>query len=470
MKKIYLILFIVFSFFSFSNQTYDDTKFRQDLVNWANSKIGQSYSMNNRWGETTFDCSSFISRGLGATGMTSISGKKGDYGTTANGLYRASGQIVKGQGTNGLKAGDIAHFSLYSSGTTGHVGIITEIIDSCRVRMTHASNSKPYPKGGVKSDIKNLCSDSHYIGATSATQVLINNGYTPVNADGTVVAPAGSTVPGQEGRMQNFEKNYKRSISFDEIASQYQAIVKERVTYLAKALVPIVSLLFAIDLVVFGIRSYFGSSTNFIKDFILRCAKFSFFIYVIKNVSEMMNMIYKMFHDIAFSLSGVETASVDSIVDMYIEVTKNLFGSLMTFNFAMNMIFNGGQAIGFALFVIIIAIALGVGYFQLCFEMFSVSIQFFLAVGLSLTLFPLKVAKITEKYGTDPLSSALVCGTRMIITLVMCGVAMQLLEKTKITGEALKTMDYVQLSTIMIYTLVICFLVKKINSTFSQFR
>ena len=82
------------------------------------------------------------------------------------------------------------------------------------------------------------------------------------------------------------------------------------------------------------------------------------------------------------------------------------------------------------------------------FEIFSVTIQFWLAVGLSLTLFPLKVAKITEKFGTDPLSSALVCGTRLIITLIMCGVALQLLEKTQITEEALKSMDYMHITMI----------------------
>ena len=43
MKKIYLFLFIIISFLGFSNKgNYDDTKFRQDLNNWANSKIGQS--------------------------------------------------------------------------------------------------------------------------------------------------------------------------------------------------------------------------------------------------------------------------------------------------------------------------------------------------------------------------------------------------------------------------------------------
>ena len=146
-----------------------------------------------------------------------------------------------------LKPGDIVHFSPYSSGTTGHVGIVVANLGNGKVEIVDA-RGKAY---GVVRRVVDLSQNSHYLGATSATQVLINNGYTPVNADGTVVAPAGSTVPGQEGRMQNFEKNYKRSISFDEIASQYQAIVKERVIYLAKALIPIISLLFAMSLSIF---------------------------------------------------------------------------------------------------------------------------------------------------------------------------------------------------------------------------
>ena len=94
MKKILLVLFFIITVFGFANQTYDDTKFRQDLINWANSKVGANYDMNNRWGSNTFDCSSLVSRAINGAGMTSISGKKSDYGTTANGLYRASGKVI----------------------------------------------------------------------------------------------------------------------------------------------------------------------------------------------------------------------------------------------------------------------------------------------------------------------------------------------------------------------------------------
>lgn len=468
MKKIYLTLFIIFSFFSFSNQTYDDTKFRQDLVNWANSKIGQSYSMNNRWGETTFDCSSFISRGLGATGMTSISGKKGDYGTTANGLYRASGQIVKGKGTEGLKAGDIAHFSPYSSGTTGHVGIITEVIDSCRVRMTHASNSKPYPKGGVKSDIKNLCSDSHYIGATSATQVLINNGYTPVNANGVVTAPDGQAVG--SGNPLTYNKDFTRNISFDEIAREFKEYVNIGITNLLQTLLPFLTLIFLIDFAVFGISSYLNKTENFMKETIFRFLKFTFFAYIISGSLELMQLVYDMFTEIAKTLSGVQNPTIDGLIDIYIANVKSVLNSMLDFNLLLNVITKPTDTAIYFLFLLVVLIAMTVAYLQICYEIFSTTIIFYIAVGLSFGLFPLKVGKITEKYGTNPASVMVSCGLKIIITLMMVGVANGLLAKAVLKAEAIQGMDYMQVLWILGYTLVVCFLVKRIDSIFSQFR
>lgn len=457
MKKIVMLLF--FSIFIIGlSANVDSAKSRETALKEMQSWIDKG--IKYEWGKT--DCSHYVAAGMAASGL------KIPTGSATNGRYTQSmwnsktNKIPPGQ-ENLLKPGDLVFFNRAGANGIGHVGMVYE-------NPSSQCNGGPliidtYTKGEIP---RTKCLSKHtgYVGAISHDEIIKANGHTPVNTDGTVIIPAGQSYSG----MQGFETEYQRSISFDEIADQFQAIVKERVQYLASALVPLLSLLWAIDLIVFGIRSYLGSSANFIKDFILRCAKFSFFLYVIKNVLILTNTVYKMFNDVAYSLSGVEKASVDSIVDMYIEVTKNLFSSLMTANFAINLLFNGGQAIAFALFLIIVAIALGVAYFQLCFEIFSVTIQFWLAVGLSLTLFPLKVAKITEKFGTDPLSSALVCGTRLIITLIMCGVALQLLEKTQITEEALKSMDYMQLNTIMIYTLVICFLVKKINSTFSQFR
>ena len=58
----------------------------------------------------------------------------------------------------------------------------------------------------------------------------------------------------------------------------------------------------------------------------------------------------------------------------------------------------------------------------------------------------------------------------IIITLMMVGVANGLLSKAVLKAEAIKNMDYMQVLWILGYTLVVCFLVKRIDSIFSQFR
>ena len=83
---------------------------------------------------------------------------------------------------------------------------------------------------------------------------------------------------------------------------------------------------------------------------------------------------------------------------------------------------------------------------------------------------PLKVGKITEKYGTNPASVMVSCGLKIIITLMMVGVANGLFAKAVLKAEAIKGMDYMQVLWILGYTLVVCFLVKRIDSIFSQFR
>ena len=185
MKKVCIFLFLAVSIFCFSKKTYDETKFRQEFINWASSKVGADYSMENRWGENTYDCSSFISRGLREVGITSISGKKSDYGTTARGLYSSSGQKIEKNDYESLKPGDIIHFSPLISTTTGHVGIVIRNLGNGRVEIIDARGTI----FGVVRRVTNLSKNKRYLGATSAAQVLKNNGYTPVNQDGTIIIP-----------------------------------------------------------------------------------------------------------------------------------------------------------------------------------------------------------------------------------------------------------------------------------------
>ncbi len=185
LKKVCIFLFLAISIFGFSKKTYNETKFRQKLIDWASSKVGAAYSLENRWGENTYDCSSFISRGLRETGMISVSGKKSDYGTTARGLYNNSGQKIGKNDYKSLKPGDIVHFSPVISTTTGHVGIVIRNLGMGRVEIIDARGTVY----GVVRRVTNLSKNKRYLGATSAAQILRNNGYTPVNQNGIIIIP-----------------------------------------------------------------------------------------------------------------------------------------------------------------------------------------------------------------------------------------------------------------------------------------
>ena len=185
MKKVCIFLFLAVGIFGFSKKTYDETRFRQELIDWASSKVGAAYSMENRWDENTYDCSSFISRGLRETGMISVSGKKSDYGTTARGLYNNSGHKIEKDDYESLKPGDIVHFSPVISTTTGHVGIVIRNLGMGRVEIADARGTI----FGVVRRVTNLSKNKRYLGATSAAQILRNNGYTPVNQNGEIIIP-----------------------------------------------------------------------------------------------------------------------------------------------------------------------------------------------------------------------------------------------------------------------------------------
>lgn len=242
------------------------------------------------------------------------------------------------------------------------------------------------------------------------------------------------------------------------------------ITNLLQTLLPFLTLIFLIDFAVFGISSYLKETENFIKESVFRLAKFVFFAYIISGSLELMQLVYDMFTEIAKTLSGVQNPTIDGLIDIYIANVKSVLNSMLDFNLLLNVITKPTDTAIYFLFLLVVLIAMTVAYLQICYEIFSTTIIFYIAVGLSFGLFPLKVGKITEKYGTNPLSVAFSCGLKIIITLMMVGVANGLLAKAVLKAEAIKDMDYMQVLWILGYTLVVCFLVKKIDSIFLQFR
>ena len=166
----------------------------------------------------------------------------------------------------------------------------------------------------------------------------------------------------------------------------------------------------------------------------------------------------------------MQNPTIDGLIDIYIANVKSVLNSMLDFNLLLNVLTKPTDTAIYFLFLLVVLIAMTVAYFQICYEIFSTTIIFYIAVGLSFGLFPLKVGKITEKYGTNPASVMVSCGLKIIITLMMVGVANGLLAKAVLKAEAIQGMDYMQVLWILGYTLVVCFLVKRIDSIFSQFR
>ena len=446
-KFLLTLLLFSFLFVGFSNPTVDLEQKRRDIVETAMDiyNSGAKYVWGATGQNNTYDCS----------GYTQFVFKK--EGINIPRVSKEQSQYTEKISKDQLKPGDLVFFN--RSNGIGHVGIY--LGDGKVLHSSGGSSNTSLATAGKGPTISNLDSMSGFAWGASLNNILLKNGYTGVNE------VAGDSAFSE---IIGYNKDFTRNISFDEIARDFQDIIETGINMLMGMLIPFLTVIFLIDCAFFGIVSYLNETANFMKEMILRFLKFTLFIYFIQDSINLIKMTYDMFAEIAKTLSGVEKPSVDGLIDVFIANAKSVLDSLMDFNLTLNAIFNPtGTAIYF-LFLLIILIAMAVAYLQLCYEIFSATIIFYLAVGMSFGLFPLKAGKITEKYGTNPISTAFACGLKLIITLIMVGVANGLLDKAVLKAEAVKGMDYMQLLWILGYTLVVCFLVKNINNMFAQFR
>lgn len=109
------------------------------IINGAMTHIGEEYSQENRYGYPPFDCSSFVDycyRTYGGIDLKSMCG--GD--TTHYQRYLGTSVATGKPSESKLKLADIVF-----SGNYGHV-----MLYAGNDTLVHASNSRPYPQGGVK--------------------------------------------------------------------------------------------------------------------------------------------------------------------------------------------------------------------------------------------------------------------------------------------------------------------------------
>lgn len=473
MKKIIIILFFILNIIIFSEKTCNDTDFRQSMINYANSQVGKPYSMTGpRVGPTSFDCSGLMSASIKAGGMTSISGKLSDFGTTASGLVKSSGTLMSKNDFSNLKPGDIVHFSAYTRGTTGHVGIVVANLGNGKVEMVDARGRKY----GVQRRVKDLKADSHYLGATSATQILKNNGCTNIiNSSGQIVIPpAGSSIGGVgsaggawTGNPVNLDETYE--VSWDEMLEDYENMIFEGLDKSLDGLLILLTLLTVIQLLKGAIPYLIEGSVNIYKDFVAVLIKYCFYAFLLKNYATVITMMYKIFTGIGsifvnnnhistldelFAVSTKESLTVLKLIDQYhFDFIKILIPGSNLFD------------ITFWKVVILILVVIMIWYFavRIIFEMKIVFIQFFLGIGLSYIMFSLATNDVTMELGRRPLRTMIGAGLRVTVTFLFASLVFGTLEKAGF-GEV--TLDTVRIETMFIFIasgLLMAFLMNRIS-------
>lgn len=473
MKKIIIILFFILNIIIFSEKTCNDTDFRQSMINYANSQVGKPYSMTGpRVGPTSFDCSGLMSASIKAGGMTSISGKLSDFGTTASGLVKSSGTLMSKNDFSNLKPGDIVHFSAYTRGTTGHVGIVVANLGNGKVEMVDARGRKY----GVQRRVKDLKADSHYLGATSATQILKNNGCTNIiNSSGQIVIPpAGSSIGGVgsagaawTGNPANLDETYE--VSWDEMLENYENMIFEGLDKSLDGLLILLTLLTVIQLLKGAIPYLIEGSVNIYKDFVAVLIKYCFYAFLLKNYATVITMMYKIFTGIGsifvnnnhistldelFAVSTKESLTVLKLIDQYhFDFIKILIPGSNLFD------------ITFWKVVILILVVIMIWYFavRIIFEMKIVFIQFFLGIGLSYIMFSLATNDVTMELGRRPLRTMIGAGLRVTVTFLFASLVFGTLEKARF-GDV--TLDTVRIETMFIFIasgLLMAFLMNRIS-------
>ena len=466
MKKILFILFFTMTILGFANQTYDDTKFRQDLVNWATSKVGANYDMNNRFGSNTFDCSSLVSRAINGAGMTSISGKKSDYGTTANGLYRASGTIINKNDYNSLKPGDIVHFSPYSSGTTGHVGIVVANLGNGKVEIVDA-RGKAY---GVVRRVVDLSQNSHYLGATSATQVLINNGYTPVNADGTVLAPEGSAVGSPEDTNQYYDSGF--IVDFDKVISLFVNEFTKGISRLGQTLIVIMTFVFIINFTLKCIKERMMNLENVVIELVFDLLKFAFFVVIIRNYPAIMKTTLDLCFKVAepFGSNLKDYKVLNQLMTSYIENIEFLvkeFGSESS-NIFVRMVQNGMTILNPLKMTIIMGCILYITtiFAYIAFQITKVIMTFVISMSIIVLLLPFWFSNFVQEYIPNPTTIFCKSVLQMFASIVFISISLNIIASVRIPSQT--SFDYLGVFTYMVYFSIVAGVLRQILKKISQ--
>jgi len=399
MKKLLsiLMLCILFQIFTLgaTKGTMDESKARQAILDGQMKYQGWGYPPNiYNPSPHTIDCSHLYNAGLSNAGLKGPNGK--GYATTQN--MRSSG-MMKNLSASQLKPGDAIVTYPTRKGGVGHVRTVRRVLPNGQIEVMDSHSGKGFSIYTMSYPPKN------YAGVISVTDMIIANGYTPINSSGQVVVPPAASIVGigsgsvsSGSATQPVLKN-TLDIDFNKISNRIVEFFVKGTEIILPDLTILLSILFAFELYFFFYEGFSGVNEKFMIALIRKILKFVFYLTVLNNYLSIITFMYNFFLGIAEDFLGSTTAGV-----------FNPFNFLYPLNTLSNLILT--------IIILIFTFVLTVRYLL---EIFMVKTQFFLVSGLASIFLPFEVFEKTKDIGGSRTLKAIFGSGMLVMGIAITG-------------------------------------------------
>lgn len=464
-KLLYLLVIMLTISITTFAKNFNVTKGRQDAVNrfynyWVKNRIPYQF-------DGVHDCGGLVKDVYRAGNITFKQGPASN-GRNSQGMFNSTTRKIGKGEINQLKPGDALFFTRSGAGGgIGHTGIVLENPSKkCNggVLMGHTSSKKKPPHTKCLDP-----NDKTFAGAISYAEMVRLNGYTPVDDNGQVITPDGSTIIGnstQPSNPANLSGTYE--ISWDAMAAEYKDMIFQGLGNVMDGFLTLLSLLTAIQIMMITIPYMIGDETvNLLNEVTVIGIKFSFYAYIIKNYESIINMMYNIFSGIgSIFLKDDKLHTLDELFAVSMKEAIKVMKLIEQYHFdALKILIPGSNAfdITFWKVITLIIILLMIGYFsaRLVFELIAVINQYYLSFGLSFVFFSLGTNEVTQPFAKRPLKTLLGAGLRVTVTIIFASIIFGILQKANFGDVTLDTVKFETMFAFITSGLVMAFLMNK---------
>lgn len=428
-KVIFLLVFLITGTLLLANKgTYDETKYRNDLLAAANSWVGTPYLFGGG-SRNGVDCSHYTYETSKSAGMNGITGK--GYVDTAG--LRSSG-YGKNISYNDLKPGDSILMGASSSGRrVGHVMIVNRVLGNGKVEVIDAAGGSI---GKVSVRTINF-PPSRYAGVITATDTLIANGYMPVNQNGQVItpppgSPAGSAAgsSGQDDSQKAKKSDYV--VDLDAALRKYVDKFNQGGRIIGPSLIVILTFAMLIGSVYDFVKNRTANLEAIITDFAFELFKFVFFVILINNFWIINNVALSMCFKVAeafgsklssyYVLNEIAGYYAQNVGVLIAEFARQSTGfeaikNLVTFNMAVYVL----------LISLIIYTTLIFTY--IIFQVTAAVMTYTTGTNYAFILLPAFFNRCVGQYVPNPFSIFFKCVAKLFFTIIIVAINLGILEE-----------------------------------------